>query len=414
MNDRLSADLASLRISRDAPAAPRRAWGKAVLVAALAVGVAAGGVALGAPYVEGKLFKTQVELTEVALVSPAQASVDLAATGYVVPQVVAKVGAKVAGRISKVNIREGDKVKTGDVLFELDPSDQKSAVTSGQARAAAAKARAAAARARAEVARANLVETKLQWDREKILAEKGASARATAEDLGAKVKSLDEQVKAADVEARAAGADATASDAEVSALNITLGNTTIVAPIDGTAVAKPSERGDVVTPASELVELADFDTLLIEADVPEARLGVIKRGSPCEVVFDAYPSKRRRGEVVEVSPRLNRAKASGVVKVKLVDAFDGALPEMAARVSFLQKALDAAQMNEPPKNVIPKSAVAERGGGKVAFTVENGKARAVALTLGPAFGDGYEIVSGPAPGARVIKNPRRRSSTARR
>jgi HlyD family secretion protein len=109
--------------------------------------------------------------------------------------------------------------------------------------------------------------------------------------------------------------------------------------------------------------------------------------------------------VVEVSPRLNRAKASGTVKVKILDASAEALPEMAARVGFLQKALDVAAMKEPPKKVIPAAAVAERGGAKVAFVVEEGKARMVPLVLGPAFGGGFELKDGPAPGARVIKTP---------
>ena len=87
-------------------------------------------------------MKPEVEVTEIGWVSPAQATIDLTSTGYVVPQRVAKVGAKVTGRITKVNIVEGQEVKTGDLLFELDPTDQRSAVASAQARALAAQARA--------------------------------------------------------------------------------------------------------------------------------------------------------------------------------------------------------------------------------------------------------------------------------
>src|SRR5262249_24517254 len=139
----------------------------------------------------------------------------------------------------------------------------------------------------------------------------------------------------------------------MSALVVNLGNMTIPSPIEGTAVTKPASVGDVVTLNAELVQLADFRTLLVEADVPQARLGQVKAKAPCEVVLDAFPESRKRGEVVEVSPRLNRAKASGTVKVKLVDPERDVLPEMAARVSFLSKPLDAAQLAEPPKRVIP-------------------------------------------------------------
>ena len=175
--------------------------------------------------------------------------------------------------------------------------------------------------------------------------------------------------------------------------------------MDGTAVTKPAEVGDVVTINSTLVELADFASLLVEVDVPEARMGLVKKGGPCEIVLDAFPDKRQRGEVVEVSPRLNRAKASGTVKVKFVDASVGALPEMAARVSFLAKALDVAELKQPPKKIMPASAVIERAGAKVAFVLDNGKARMVTLTLGPPFAGGFEIIDGPASGTKVIKDP---------
>ncbi len=155
--------------------------------------------------------------------------------------------------------------------------------------------------------------------------------------------SLEAQVKAAD-------ADTVAAQAEVSALSITLGSFKVVAPIDGIAVTKPSEVGDVVSPMSVLVELVDFASLLIETDVPEARMGVVKKGGPCEIVFDAYPDKRQRGEVVEIGPRMNRAKATGLVKVKLIDEAVATRPDMAARVSFLAKALDPTEMKEPPED----------------------------------------------------------------
>jgi RND family efflux transporter MFP subunit len=404
MSDQLSADLASLRISRDEPPPPRRVWPWLAAVAALVIAVV-GVRSLAIPYLEGKVFKTEVSVTEVAMVSPAQATVDLTATGYVVPQVVAKVGAKVIGRIAKVSLKEGSTVKAGQVLFELDPADQKSAVASSQARVNASRARAQTAHARIAVAKASLAEVKQQWEREKKLVAGGASNAAVADDLGAKVKSGEEQVRAAEIEATAADADANALQADVSSSLVTLTNMTITAPIDGTAVTKPAEVGDVVGLASTLVELADFASLLIEVDVPEGRLGMVKKAAPCEVVLDAFPDKRQRGEVVEVGPRLNRAKASGTVKVKLIDAATGALPEMAARVSFLAKALDAAELKQPPKKVIPASAVVDRAGGKVAFIVDGGKVRMISLTLGPAFGTGFEIIDGPAAGTKVVQAP---------
>jgi hypothetical protein len=109
--------------------------------------------------------------------------------------------------------------------------------------------------------------------------------------------------------------------------------------------------------------------------------------------------------VVEVSPRLNRAKATGTVKVRLTDPGEGVLPEMSARVSFLAKALAEAEMKEPPKKVIPASAVVERSGAKVVFALDGDKVHVQTVTLGPPFGGGFELKTGPEQGTKIVKNP---------
>jgi multidrug efflux pump subunit AcrA (membrane-fusion protein) len=151
--------------------------------------------------------------------------------------------------------------------------------------------------------------------------------------------------------------------------------------------------------------MADFSSLVVETDVPEARLGQVRPNGPCEIILDAFPDKRYRGAVFEVTPRLNRAKATATVKVKFVDEAALVLPEMAARVSFLVQALDAAQMKEPPKLIVPASALAERSGAKAVFILDNGKVRMNLVKLGAPFGNGFELKEGPPAGTRVVKEP---------
>jgi HlyD family secretion protein len=393
MDDRLSSDLASLRIDRGTR--PRASsTGRAVRwIAALAAAgvVCVVGWRLAAPQVEARLFKLDVAITEVALVSPAQAQVQLTSTGYVVPQVEVDISSKLVGRVEKANIREGSNVKAGQILFELDASDQRVLVASAQARVAAARARAA-------TARAQLAEVVIQRDREMRLAATGAIAMATADDLAARAKSLEEQVHAAD-------ADVAASAAEVVAQSTNLTNTTIRAPIDGTVVIKPLQSGDVVTPGTPMAKIADFASIVVETDVPEGRLNLVRTAAPCEIVLDAYPDKRWRGEVVETSPQLNRAKASATVKVRFLDRDDTVLPEMAARVSFLDSPLDRAKLAEPPKKIVPAAAVADRSGAKVVFVVDSGVVHMVPVTLGGPFAGGFELVQGPASGTKIVSDP---------
>jgi multidrug efflux pump subunit AcrA (membrane-fusion protein) len=154
-----------------------------------------------------------------------------------------------------------------------------------------------------------------------------------------------------------------------------------------------------------MAKIADFSSIVVETDVPEGRLHLVGKGRPCEIVLDAYPDRRWRGEVVEVSPQLNRAKASATVKVRFLDRDETVLPEMAARVSFLDAPLDVAKLKEPPKHVIPGSALVERGGAKVVFTLDQGNVHMVPVTLGKPFGDGFELVDGPAPGTKLVSQP---------
>jgi HlyD family secretion protein len=391
MND-LRADLASLKIDRSGPKPPNKLL-RALLVLAAVSGIGFAGLRVGRPFVEDKLFQVEVAATEISTLSPSQAAVDLTSTGYVVPQLTAKVSSNVIGRVTRSNAKEGQRVKLGDLLFELDGSAETALV-------AASRARVGAASARILTFRAQRRELDLEIDRQKKLVEAGAAARAPLEDLQAKAATLDAQIRAAEAEMVASSADTDSAQVQLSHLKI-------VAPIDGTVMTKPAAIGDVTNPGVPLLELADFTSLLVEADVSEGRLAVVKAGGPCEIVLDAIPSERFQGEVVEVGPRLNRSKATATVKVRFKAPPAELRPEMSARVSFLQKPLDEAQLKETAKNVVPAAAVVERAGGKAVYVLDAGKVKLVPVTLGEALGSGFVLKEGPAPGTRVVKDPPR-------
>ncbi|HEX9298426.1 MAG TPA: efflux RND transporter periplasmic adaptor subunit, partial [Polyangiaceae bacterium] len=343
------------------------------------------------PALQSRVFKTEVAVTEIAMVSPAQAAITVTSTGYVVPQTISKVGAKLAGRVAKVMVKEGSVVRMGEVLAELEATDQRSSI-------AAAGSRAAAAQARVDTARANLAEVQQQVERERALVERGALGRASLEDLQARAKSLDQAVKAAEAEARA-------SQAEINPLKVSLQDRTITAPIDGTIISKPVQVGELVGPQNNIAEIADFRSLVVETDVPEARLYLIKPASPCEISLDAYPGKRYRGSTLEIGKKVDRAKATVTVKVQFVDPMDGVLPDMSARTSFLSAEVTAEAIKEKPKMVVPANAIAERSGSKVVFVVNEGVARMTPVKVGAPFANGFELVEGPSPGTRVVAQP---------
>ncbi|HTE54459.1 MAG TPA: efflux RND transporter periplasmic adaptor subunit [Kofleriaceae bacterium] len=397
MSDQLSSDLASLRIDHDAPPSRRRLPRLALYAVLIAVAAAIVYFAV-LPNVRSKFYKTEVTATEIALVSPAQASIELTSTGYVTPQIVSRAVAKAPGRVAEVRVKQSDQIKAGDVLLVLDTIDQQAAIASSRTRVATM-------RANAQTARANLAEVQQQLKRERDLSGQGVTPKATAEDLARRADALAAGVKAADAAARAA-------QAEVSALEVNLKSYTLVSPISGKIINRPPELGDFVGPAMSgvadtagSIEIADFDSLAVETDVPEGRLHQVKLGQPCEIQLDAFPDRRIRGEVYEVVPRVNRSKATVVVKVKFVDSSEGALPDMSARVSFLSGKLDAEAMKEPPHLIVPGSAVTDRSGAKVVFVIEDGRLRMMPIQLGKPFGEGFEVVRGPGSGTRVVSQP---------
>jgi HlyD family secretion protein len=392
VTDHLSADLASLRIDRAAPGGGRA---KRVLVTLGVLAAVATGAWAAYPRLKGEVFKTEVTTTEVTLLSPVQSSVEVTATGYIVPQITSKVGPHDTGRLARVLVKEGDTVKAGQVLAEMETLDQRSAI-------AGATSRVAVARARVETARATLAETKVKVAREGALVEHGAESKSVIDDLVAQQTSLEEQVKAAE-------AEVAASEAERATLGVGLQQRTVVSPIDGTVVAKPMKPGEITSPNDQtatIVELADFSSLLAEVDVPENRLASIKVGGPADIILDAYPDRHYRGEVVELGKRVDRSKATLVVKVKFVDPMDGVLPEMSARVSFLSAAVSDEALKAPPKKVVVADAVVERGGSKVVFVVgDDGAVRSVPVTVGGVAGSSVELLSGPPSGTHVVAAP---------
>jgi len=410
MSDKLSSDLASLRIDRSAPAPPS-SWPK-YLAWAITAGVLVGAYFALAPYVEAKIFKTEVSETEITLISPAQASVELTAAGYVKADLMSRIAPKVPGRVITVSVKQGDQVKAGQILLELDPADDAASIRAAQSEVLASLAQAKSSKARAEVSRADLLEAEKRAGRERTLANQGVATAAGAEDLESRVESLKQAVLAAEADSAAAQATAQALSARVAVLQTGLRNLSLTAPIGGMVINRPPQVGEYVGPQPPGVtedmggvSIADLTTLIVETDVAEARLAVVKPDAPVEIVLDAYPSQRFRGVVKQITPQVDRAKATVVVKVAFVDATTGVLPDMSARVSFLSKPLDEAKLKEPPKLIVPGSAITERAGGKAVFVISEGKARLVPIQLGAPFGDGFELTRGPTAGTKVIASP---------
>jgi multidrug resistance efflux pump len=94
--------------------------------------------------------------------------------------------------------------------------------------------------------------------------------------------------------------------------------------------------GAATTARAAIVTIADMSSLEVEADVSESQIQRVKIGQRCEITLDAYPDKRYEGTVNKIVPTVDRAKATVLTRVKFNEIDASVIPEMSAKVRFLE------------------------------------------------------------------------------
>lgn len=327
-----------------------------------------------------------VQATQVVSAWPSQQYQVLSATGYVVARRQAAVAPKGTGRIEWLGVSEGDTVKAGDIVARMESIDVGAAYKAAIANTAVARAAVVNAQSELEDAQRNL-------DRIKVLFDKKLVSLLNLQDA----QSRHSRGRSGHASALASLEAAKANEAQ--ALSSVEYNV-MRAPFDGVVISRAANVGDVVSSLSAsadakgaIVTIADMSTLEVDAEVSESSLAQIKTGQPCEIVLDAYPDRRYRGEVSVIVPTVNRSSATVTTKVRFLDTDASILPDMSARVAFLSQAVDSANQ----KSVLAASpeAVAEQDGQAQVFRVgEDGRVHAVAVQAGAMLGGVREISGG--------------------
>jgi RND family efflux transporter MFP subunit len=384
-------DLAKLAIDRSSPRVRSRARRRWPWFALLAVLLAASAYA----YWQRIGGVAVVETAAVTTAYPSQAFAALNATGYVVAQRKASVASKATGRLEWLGVMEGSPVKQGQVIARLEGRD-----VAAQRDQAAANVKVATANV--EQARAELRNAQIELDRAKELASKNFISRSALDSALARF----DKSRAALSSQQAALAVA---QANLQVAEVAVDQTLIRAPFDGVVLTKNANVGDNITPFSQAVDtkgavvtIADMDTLEVEADVSESQLARIRIGMPVEIQLDAIPGERFPGVVNRMVPTVDRAKATVLVKIRFAQRDARVLPDMSAKVTFLDKETTAQERK--PVTAVPKAAVFDRNGAAFVNVVKDGVAHTVAVQPGREIGDAVEV-SGVEPGMRVVVKP---------
>lgn len=384
----MAVSLNQLKIDRDTTPRPRHGrWLKPLLIGLILIGfIVAGGILLNKR-------PTEVETVRVTQAWPAQAITLLNATGYVTADRKAAVATKGTGRLEWLGVREGSMVKAGEIIARLENSDM-------QAQLAQARANVEVAKARQQQQEADRLDAEINYRRQQQLAAQGFVSPAAVD--AAQSRHLQAISAVAAQVATVKMMQAAVRNAEAS-----LDNTIIRAPFAGVVLTKQANVGDVVAPFSTsadskgaVVTLADLATLEVEADVSETSLAKARLGQPCEIQLDALPDIRLLGSVHRIVPTVDRSKATIKFKIKFEETDPRVLPDMSAKVAFLERPLN-------PDERQPRLAVqAEAIKNGAAFVVDgNGVIKLRQIVTGSKIGDLIEIRSGLQNGEIVVLNP---------
>jgi HlyD family secretion protein len=253
----------------------------------------------------------------------------VAANGKLRPVTELKLQADVSGEIVELYVREGDSVKQGQLLLEINPDVLQSVteaaeatLNSAQAQLDAARARLAQSKALLERAEADFIRNKKLHDKHAISDAEFDAARATLESARADYQAADQAVRSAQFGVDQARANLTQAQRN-------LKRTRVFAPVSGIVSLLAREKGERVVgtvqmEGSEILRIADMSQMQVVVDINENDVVRIQKGDSALVTVDAYPNRVFRGVVTHIanSPRSARPGQPATLSVDEVASFE--------------------------------------------------------------------------------------------
>jgi HlyD family secretion protein len=235
------------------------------------------------------------------------------ASGQVQPRTKVDVAADISGRIVRLSVKEGQTVRRGDFLLQIDPEQYEAAVQRAEAALSSARAQAAQARA-------NFLQAKRSYDR-------NVEIRKTNPQL---VSDADLEQTRTQMEVNQALLEASDFNVEQSTASVrdaknSLGKTTIRAPMSGRITRLVVEQGETAVPgtfnkdAATLLTISDMSVLETIVKVDETDVARIALGDSAVVQIDAFPDTTFVGKVVEISHSSVRGASTGATTEQAVD-----------------------------------------------------------------------------------------------
>lgn len=238
----------------------------------------------------------------------------ITANGKVQPQTEVKISSDVSGEIVELYVKEGDQVKSGDLLLKIRPDIYQSNLDRISASLNSTRANLSNAKARLTQTEAQFEQSKLSYERNKSLFEQKAISQAEYEQAYSSFISAKAEVEAATQTVRASEFAVKSSEASLNEAKENLNKTSIYAPMSGTVSRLNVEKGERVVgtiqmAGTELLRIADMNRMEVIVDVNENDIIKVNISDTAIVEMDAYLGKKFIGIVTEVA---NSAKSTGL------------------------------------------------------------------------------------------------------
>jgi HlyD family secretion protein len=308
----------------------------------------------------------------------------VSATGTVNPVLTIIVGTYVSGVIQQLFCDYNTQVKPGQICAKIDPRPYQTVVDQ-------ARANLAVARAQLEKDKALLDYARINYERNRLLAQKNY----TSQDIADSARSTFEQAQAqvvldqATIEQR---------QAELNAANVNLGYTDIVSPVDGVVVSRNVTMGQTVaatfqTPTLFLIA-TDLTKMQVDTNVSESDIGSVREGNPAHFTVDAFPKRIFHGSVVQV--RQSPQSVQNVITYDAVIGVDNTdlalMPGMTASTQIIvDQRRDVLRV---PDQAVRYAAAGTAAGQSRLYLLRGGQVVTVPVVFGLDDDSSTEIVSG--------------------
>ena len=284
--------------------------GVVVLLALIAVGASRGG-------------KGKAQAVQFARVRQEDITSRVRAPGKIEPRTQVKISADIMGKIVRLAVKEGDRVRRGEIMLQLDDTQYRASANQAQAALSSARARLKDAESLLRVAESNFGRQRTLWEQKVLSQAEWDQANSSIETARTSVSTAREEV--------------TRSDAALSGARDNLSKTRFVAPFDGVVSALNVEQGEIVitgtmnNAGTQIMVVSDLSRMLVKADVDETDVVDMKLGQKAKITVDALPDTSFAGTVVEIgntAKRSNVSTAEGQTNFEVKVVFEAQVPEV--------------------------------------------------------------------------------------